>query len=48
VLLLAIYSHISFEGVGALYLSAAGLATGPVLYYVLRRMKRQAPVNGNW
>jgi amino acid transporter len=44
VLLLAIYSHISFEGVGALYLSAAGLATGPVLYLVARRMKGQTSV----
>ncbi len=41
VLTLAIYSQISFEGVGALYLSGAGLATGPVAYVLLRRFVKK-------
>jgi amino acid transporter len=41
VLALAIYSHLSFEGIGALYLSAAGLASGPVAYLLLRRFVKQ-------
>ena len=44
ILALAIYSHYTFEGAQALYLSAIGLATGPLLYPLLKRfVKKDRP-----
>ncbi len=41
ILALAIYSHYTFEGAQALYLSAIGLATGPLLYPLLKRFLKK-------
>jgi hypothetical protein len=41
VLALAVYSHYTFEGAVALYLSAACLATGPVAYVILRLLVKK-------
>ena len=44
VLALAIYSNYTFEGAPALYLAVAGLATGPILYPLLKRfVKKDQP-----
>ena len=37
VLALAVYSTWQEEGIGALYLSAGAIATGPILYPILNR-----------
>jgi amino acid transporter len=44
VLALAVVSQVTFEGPGALYLSLAALATGPILYLAARRRT----TGGNW
>ena len=44
VLALAVVSTIQEEGIGALYLSIAAIATGPILYPILKKyVKKDQP-----